>query len=280
MVKIAIQDARLLGELIPPAERTFTLLLCDAEDKIRAAAEAGYDGVALIASEIERYVRQHSSEEMVSLLDKYQISVSEIACPVDWHYEGEGRKKAMEETRKAFSYASLFGRDVIALVVLPTHEGNISLPKRDFGEICKMAADYGLSVAFEFLGFGTYVKDIKQSRIVTEEPANGGICLDTHHFYRGGSTLEDLDDFPIEKILTAHFCDFPQQWTDPGDCWDRPLPGKGVAPVKEIIDILRSKGYRGYYTLEVFNYELWGKDPGEVARIGKKVMEDLLGENR
>ena len=188
----------------------------------------------------------------------------------------EGRKKAFEEVRKTSLYASLLGCHVVD-IGLPPHEGNISLAKRDFGEICKMAADYGLNIALEFFGFGTQVKDMKTSRIVVEEPPNGGISLDTHHFYRGGSTLKDLEAFPIEKILTAHFCDFPRQWTDPGDCWDRPLPGEGVAPIKEIIDILKNKGYSGYYTLEVLNYELWGKDPGEVARIGKKTMEDLLG---
>jgi len=288
MEKIAILDQRLLGESIPPAAKgppggTFTLLLCDLEDQIRAAAEAGYDGVGLSSYDIERYLRQnHSSEEMVSLLDKYRIPVSQISCIVEWHYEGEARKKAMEEMRRISAYASLLGCDMLDVELSP-YEGNISLAKRDFGEICKMAADYGLGVALGFTGFGIQVNDIKKARIVVEEPTNGGISLDTYHFYRGGSTLKDLENFPVEKILTVHYCDAPKQWTDPKggrDCWERSLPGEGVAPIKEITDILKSKGYSGYYTLEVLNYELWGKDPGEVARIGKKAMEDLLGENK
>ena len=120
MVKLSILDARLLGELIPSAKRTFTLLLCDLEDKIRAAAEAGYDGVGLNSFDIDRYLGQkHSSEEMVSLLDKYQIPISELACPVEWHYEGEGRKKAMEEFRDTFSYASSLGCSVVTFVLPP-----------------------------------------------------------------------------------------------------------------------------------------------------------------
>jgi sugar phosphate isomerase/epimerase len=87
MVKIASGNQRLLGELIPPAKRTFILLLCDLEDKFRATAEAGYDGVSLILNNIERYLGQkHSSEEMVSLLDKYQIPVSEFGYTFEWHY--------------------------------------------------------------------------------------------------------------------------------------------------------------------------------------------------
>jgi len=297
MVKIGILDQRLIEELIlptegpstqklsreiiAPAERAFTLLLCDLEDLIRAAAEAGYDGVGLSSSEIERYLGQkHSSEELVSLPDKYQIPVSEVCCIVEWNYEGKARKKAMEDARKIFSYASLLGCSVVD-IGLPTHKGNLSLAKRDFGEICKTAADYGLSVALECFGFGTHIKDIKTARIVVEEPANGGINLDTYQFYRGGSTLEDLEDFPVEKILTAHFCDSPRQWTVPGDCWDRPLPGEtGVVPIKEIINILKNKGYSGYYSVEAFNYDLCGKDPGEVARTGIKIMKDLLGKNK
>ena len=53
-----------------------------------------------------------------------------------------------------------------------------------------------------------------------------------------------------------------------------------MVPIKEIINILRNKGYSGYYTLEVLNYELWSKEPGEAARIGIKIMKDLLGENK
>jgi hypothetical protein len=87
MVKIAIGDQRLLGELISPAKRPFILLLCDLEDKFRATAEAGYDRVSLILNNIERYLEQkHSSEEIVSLLDKYQIPVSEFGYTFEWHY--------------------------------------------------------------------------------------------------------------------------------------------------------------------------------------------------
>ena len=284
MMKISLVDSRGLGELIPPAERDFTLVECNVEDKIRAAAEAGFNGVGLNGVDINKHLSQgHSIEDIVPLLDKYGIPVSEIAFSAEFKYsQGEIREKVFEGARKTFSYASLLGCNVIiigAAELFETMYDDLTHMIRDIGELCQMASDYGLNIALEFQGAGKQINNINITRTLLEKAnaPNGGLLLDTYHFYQGGSTLEDLQDFPVEKIFIVHLCDAPQEWSGSGDCWDRPLLGEGVAPIKEMVDIVKSKGYQGYFDQELLNYALWGTDPGEAARIAKKTMDDVLG---
>ena len=41
--------------------------------------------------------------------------------------------------------------------------------------------------------------------------------------------------------------------------------------------ILKNKGYDKWISLELFNADLWEKDPLEVAKIGLEKMRELVG---
>jgi sugar phosphate isomerase/epimerase len=45
---------------------------------------------------------------------------------------------------------------------------------------------------------------------------------------------------------------------------DRVLPGQGVIDLRAIIDRLESFGYAGFYSIEMFNEDLW-RMPADVA---------------
>jgi len=55
------------------------------------------------------------------------------------------------------------------------------------------------------------------------------------------------------------------------------MPGDGKIDLKAEIDIMREIGYRGTVSLELFNAELWERDPAEVLKIGYERMQELLG---
>jgi len=52
--------------------------------------------------------------------------------------------------------------------------------------------------------------------------------------------------------------------------------GDGVIDLKAEIQILREKGYQGAMSLELFNQDLWAKDPKEVIKVGLERMKELL----
>ena len=57
---------------------------------------------------------------------------------------------------------------------------------------------------------------------------------------------------------------------------NRVLPGEGVLPVKDLVRRLERAGYRGPYSLELFNETLLAMDPMIVAQRGLTSMRSLF----
>jgi sugar phosphate isomerase/epimerase len=82
---------------------------------------------------------------------------------------------------------------------------------------------------------------------------NAGVCLDTFHFFVGPSKTEDLADLKPGEIAHVHFHDVPgsvprERLADA----DRLPPGEGCLPLDRITAALRSIGYRGALSVELF----------------------------
>ncbi len=77
-----------------------------------------------------------------------------------------------------------------------------------FGELCDLAAKYGMSVNLEFVTWAE-VKDLKSARelLAAVKRENALILLDTLHFYRSRVTPAELKDTPKELFKTVHICD-------------------------------------------------------------------------
>ena len=57
---------------------------------------------------------------------------------------------------------------------------------------------------------------------------------------------------------------------------DRVYPGDGIAPLADLVRILRGIGFRGYFSLELFNREYWKQDARMVARTGLEKMRAIV----
>ena len=57
---------------------------------------------------------------------------------------------------------------------------------------------------------------------------------------------------------------------------DRVYPGDGVAPLRTVICDLRSIGFEGVVSLELFNPEYWQQDALCVARTGLEKMKAVV----
>jgi len=63
--------------------------------------------------------------------------------------------------------------------------------------------------------------------------------------------------------------------------FDRVLPGDGVLPLPELLDVIGGTGYDGWYDVEIFSDEtfpdsLWTLPAGEVARRARESLERVL----
>ena len=110
----------------------------------------------------------------------------------------------------------------------------------------------------------------------TDDP-DATIILDAFHNWNSNSTLADLREIPAEKISHYHIDDAalgkaPTTQTDP----DRVMLGEGQIDLAAEIAVLKEIGYDKTVSLELFNAELWEKDPLEVIMTGLARMKALF----
>ncbi len=106
---------------------------------------------------------------------------------------------------------------------------------------------------------------------------DSSIILDAFHNWNSNSTLDDLREIPVEKISHYHIDDAAPgkaatTQTDP----DRVMLGEGQIDLASEITVLKEKGYDKTVSLELFNAELWEKDPLEVISTGLERMKVLF----
>jgi sugar phosphate isomerase/epimerase len=146
-----------------------------------------------------------------------------------------------------------------------------------FREICQVAANYGVRIALESPGTAALVNNFATAWKVVSSAGceNGGMVLDAFHFYLGGSNLKDLDRLSAEKIFLVHLSDAmdvsQEKLRTHHDF--RTFPGEGTLDYLPLLHKLQEIGYKGAFSLEIWNQRLLEADPMEVAQRG---FESLL----
>jgi sugar phosphate isomerase/epimerase len=96
----------------------------------------------------------------------------------------------------------------------------------------------------------------------------GAVLPDVYHLYKGGSEFGGLKLMSGAAIGIFHVNDYPKIERGTIKDQDRVYPGDGVAPLKDVFATLKTIGYAGYLSLELFNRDYWKQDPLQVAKTG------------
>jgi sugar phosphate isomerase/epimerase len=114
-----------------------------------------------------------------------------------------------------------------------------------FVALCELARPLGLGIDLEFISW-TETPDLATAARVLQEAgqSNAGILVDTLHFARSGSSLEDLKRLPREWFRYVQVCDAPAQGPATKEeiihaaRFARLFPGEGGLGVREILACL------------------------------------------
>jgi 2-keto-myo-inositol isomerase len=149
-------------------------------------------------------------------------------------------------------------------------------------ELSIIAAHYGVSLAFEFLGQPSCsVQTLELADRIVREVArpNIGLVVDSFHFYAGGSSIESINALDPERLFIFHINDAEDLPREQLEDRHRLLPGLGILPLREIIGALERIGYAGVVSVEIFRPEYWERDPFELARDARAATLGVLGSN-
>jgi sugar phosphate isomerase/epimerase len=131
----------------------------------------------------------------------------------------------------------------------------------------------------EFLGFVQGINTTAAAWAVAAgtHDAEAAIVSDVFHMLRGGHSVDDLLMISGDRLAVFHINDVP---ADPPPTrqtdHDRVMLGDGIADLPRVIANLRAIGYRGPLSLELFNRDLWTREPREVARLGLERLRALV----
>ncbi len=169
-----------------------------------------------------------------------------------------------------------------------TRQGMKVLDRSNFEEyIQRYLANVKLSNAqelFPYWNFGVTGQSARLQMVAhivigTGHPGST-LLLDFYHLYRGGNHWDTLDYINCSKLPVFHINDYPgtpsrEEVKDS----DRIFPGDGICPFNELIPKLYKAGFRGGFSVELFNQGYWDTmDVKTILRVSYEKTLNVLKE--
>ncbi|MBC7400518.1 MAG: TIM barrel protein, partial [Mucilaginibacter sp.] len=144
--------------------------------------------------------------------------------------------------------------------------------------ILEMGDKTGVIPMVEMWGGSHNLKKISQVLYVATQSGhkNALVLLDSFHVYKGESSVDSLSFVGKNAIEVFHINDYPAgispaKISEP----DRIYPGDGIAPLKQILQIIKNPDKPIVLSLEVFNESYYKQDALLVAKTGLAKMKAI-----
>ena len=249
-------------------------------DKIAIAGRAGYRAIEPWYDEITEFLERGGRLDDVkqALADAGLEVVSMIALHGWTTADGPEYARVLEDCKRRMEQAVALESPYI-VASPPSEVVDLGQASSRFGELMRLGKSLGVAPAMEFLGFVDGIKNVTSAVTIARGCGEPGatVVADVFHMMRGGGSVDDLLELTGSSLACFHINDLPSH-PDPRAQTDadRVMLGEGIADLPRVIANLRTIGYRGPLSLELFNRDLWSKDPFEVARLGLERIEALV----
>jgi 4-hydroxyphenylpyruvate dioxygenase len=240
------------------------------EDKLTAAAAAGFDGVEIF--EPDFVVSPMSAAEV-------RMRCADLGLSIDLYQpfrdldsvRPEGFAANLRRIERKFDVMEQLGTDQV--LVCSANYPDASNDDEQIAEQLHSAAvkahERGLLMSYEALAWGTFVNTYERSWDIVrtaDHPALG-LCIDSFHILSRGSDPSGIEKIPGEKLFFLQLADAPYmdmdllQWSR----HHRLFPGQGTFDLTAFLGHVLAAGYRGPLSLEVFNDVFRQADPNQAA---------------
>ncbi|MCS7478680.1 TIM barrel protein [Umezawaea endophytica] len=240
------------------------------EDKLTAAAAAGFDGVEIFENDLlaspwsPARVRRECAHRGLTI-DLYQPFRDFEAVPP------AVLARNLRRAELKFDVVEQLGADTILVCssVSPDAVDDDDLAAQQLRTLAERAGERGLRVAYEALAWGRFVNTYDHAwRVVraADHPALG-VCLDSFHVLSREVDPVAIRTIPGDKVFFVQLADAPRlrmdvlQWSR----HHRLFPGQGAFDLTSFVDHVLATGYRGPLSLEVFNDVFRQSDPFAAA---------------
>ena len=253
-------------------------------EEVEITAKAGYDGIEPWIDGINRYVEAGGSlAELKKRIADLGLLVEGVIGFPNWGVDDPDKRAAgLEQMRREMELARAIGCTRIAAppAGLWGVEGvDLRRLAERYHAVLELGEQTGVLPQLEIWGSSKTLSTLSEAIFVAVETGRPDACLllDAYHLFRGGSGFATLGLLNGAAMHVFHINDYPaeperEKMTDA----HRLLPGDGVGPLPEMLRDMHAAGFRGAMSLELFNRELWEKDPLEVAKLGREKTEAVI----
>lgn len=240
------------------------------EDKLAAAAHAGFDGVEIFEPDL--VASAWSPAEIGKRCADLGLGI-DLYQPFRDFDSVDPQRLAANRRRAARKFAVMreLGTDLVLVCssVSPDAVADDDQLAEQLHGLADLAADAGVRLCYEALAWGRNINRFEQSWDAVraaDHPALG-LCLDSFHILSRGSDPAGILDVPGDKIFFLQLADAPNldmdvlQWSR----HHRLFPGQGAFDLPHFLSCVLTAGYAGPLSLEVFNDVFRQTDPERAA---------------
>ncbi|MDN6159259.1 MAG: TIM barrel protein, partial [Brevibacterium sp.] len=250
------------------------------EEKLRAAARAGFDGVEIFEQDL--VVSPDSPEAIAELARELGINLDLYQPFRDLEGVDEAQfKKNLARAEAKFRLMARLGIDTMLLcsnvsTATIADDGVVVQQLRRLGDL---ADGYGVDIAYEALAWGRFVSEYDHAWDLVKgaDHPRIGTCLDSFHILSRNTDLSRIAEISGDKIFFLQLADAPALTMDVLS-WSRHhrvFPGEGAWDLSDFLTRVAATGYSGPVSLEVFNDSFRQGDTNRTAVDGLRSLRWL-----
>jgi 2-keto-myo-inositol isomerase len=243
-------------------------------EQIEVAATAGYQGLEPWLADVDAFT--HSGGRLADLRQQLADGGLAMAGAIAfWKWadaEAATRAAALTLARREMETIAVLGGTCAAAPPF----GDVATVSLDafaeaYARLCDVGRAAGVTPLLELWGHAPKLSRLAEVLYVAAASgqADARILLDVYHLYKGGNSFDSLRLLSAAAIGLFHVNDYPAQPPRAEiDDQHRVWPGDGVAPLRDLAATLRTVGYTGFLSVELFNPEYWRSAALATARTG------------
>jgi 3-dehydroshikimate dehydratase len=256
----------------PPARNSIATVCLSGtlEDRLVAAAEAGFQGVEifendLIASLLLPAQVRSLSEDLGLTIELYQPFRDAEGAPAERFAATLRRMRAKLDLMEPLGAPMI----LVCSSVAPDTIDDDELAVDQLRQLADLAHERGMRIAYEALAWGRHVSTWEHSWELVrraDHPALG-LCLDSFHVLSRTDEYKEIASIPGDRIFFFQLADAPRlamdvlQWSR----HHRLFPFQGGLDLTGFTRTVLASGYQGPLSLEVFNDVFRQADPSRTA---------------
>jgi 2-keto-myo-inositol isomerase len=263
-----------------------TTMRADLVTDIQVAETAGFEYLEIWAAKLRQFLQHNSTADLKRLFEQHHVQPLSINSIEHITFrDAEAYASIKQECRELSQVAAGIGCPYVVVVPgrIPESGSNraqvIDESVCVLNELCDIAREHGVTLAFEFLGqtdCTVQTLDLAHEIVRTTNRDNLALVIDSFHFYAGGSTIPMIESLDPTLLAVFHINDAEDR--PPAELNDshRLLPGLGILPLRAMLGAFHRIGYDKVASIEIFRPEYWEMDPLELARGAHEATTKVL----